>query len=174
MAMSVISAVSPLLMGLMNPTWPYWYMAFWAMLLLPFANDGMSSLLSTFSHNSQITLSPSTEESVVGSSADACFSVLFIVAAVVITNSFSDSKQALAGSVLNTVAQFGSAVGLAIMAVISSTVTDGSNDADKNSPAALLEGYRATFWACLGSAVLYCAIGAVGLRAIGKVGLKEE
>ncbi|KAJ9621681.1 hypothetical protein H2203_007170 [Taxawa tesnikishii (nom. ined.)] len=139
MAMSVISAVSPLLMGLMNPTWPYWYMAFWAMLLLPFAND-----------------------------------VLFIVAAVVITNSFSDSKQALAGSVLNTVAQFGSAVGLAIMAVISSTVTDGSNDADKNSPAALLEGYRATFWACLGSAVLYCAIGAVGLRAIGKVGLKEE
>ncbi|KAK6001680.1 hypothetical protein QM012_002170 [Aureobasidium pullulans] len=139
MVMSIISAVAPLLMSLMNPSWPYWYMAFWAMAFLPFAND-----------------------------------VLFIVAALVITDSFSDSKQALAGSILNTVYQFGSAVGLAIMAVISSTVTDKSGFADKNVPGALLEGYKATFWTCLGSAVLYCFIGGVGLRTIGKVGLKQE
>lgn len=91
-----------------------------------------------------------------------------------ITNSFPDSKQALAGSILNTVYQFGSAVGLAVMAVVSSTVTDSSSDVEKNGQQALLEGYRATFWACLGSAVVYCVIGALGLRGIGKVGLKQE
>ncbi|KAG9955407.1 general substrate transporter, partial [Aureobasidium melanogenum] len=139
MIMSIISAIAPLLMSLMNPHWPYWYMAFWAMAFLPFAND-----------------------------------VLFIVAALVITDSFPDSRQALAGSILNTIYQFGSAVGLAIMAVISSTVTDSSGYADKDIPAALLEGYKATFWTCLGFAILYCMIGAVGLRAIGKVGLKQE
>ncbi|KAG9953911.1 integral membrane protein, partial [Aureobasidium melanogenum] len=139
MIMSIISAIAPLLMSLMNPHWPYWYMAFWAMAFLPFAND-----------------------------------VLFIVAALVITDSFPDSRQALAGSILNTIYQFGSAVGLAIMAVISSTVTDSSGYSDKDIPAALLEGYKATFWTCLGFAVLYCMIGAAGLRAIGKVGLKQE
>lgn len=100
--------------------------------------------------------------------------VLFIVAALVITDSFPDSGQALAGSILNTIYQFGSAVGLAIMAVISSTVTNSSGYANKDVAAALLEGYKATFWTCLGSAVLYCLIGAVGLRTIGKVGLKQE
>lgn len=38
--MLLISCVAPLLMALMDPAWSYWYMAFWGMLLLPFAGDG--------------------------------------------------------------------------------------------------------------------------------------
>ena len=60
------------------------------------------------------------------------------------------------------------------MSVISAVVTDGSVYGDKDSPAALLEGYRAGFWTCLGAAAASCVIAAVGLRGIGKVGLKAE
>lgn len=42
--MLLISCVAPLLMALMDPTWSYWYMAFWGMLLLPFAGDGEFTL----------------------------------------------------------------------------------------------------------------------------------
>lgn len=94
--------------------------------------------------------------------------------AVIITNNFSSSKQALAGSILNTVSQFGSAVGLAVMGVISTSVTDASGYADKNSPDALLKGYRAAFWTGLGCSITYFFIGLFGLRGIGKVGLKQE
>ena len=43
--MCSISCVAPLLMALMKPTWSYWYMSFWSMLLLPFAGDGKSILI---------------------------------------------------------------------------------------------------------------------------------
>lgn len=39
---SFIAAVSPLLMALTNPAWPYWYTVFWVMLLGPFSADGES------------------------------------------------------------------------------------------------------------------------------------
>jgi hypothetical protein len=42
--MCSISCIAPLLMALMKPTWSYWYMSFWSMLLLPFAGDGESTL----------------------------------------------------------------------------------------------------------------------------------
>lgn len=75
---------------------------------------------------------------------------------------------------MNTVYQFGGSVGLGLVALVSSVVTDESGLADKTAPAALLEGYRAAFWTCLGAAALSCALVAVGLRGIGKVGLKVE
>jgi hypothetical protein len=101
-------------------------------------------------------------------------SVLFIAGALIITNNFSASKQSLAGSVLNTVFQVGSSVGLAVMAVISTSVTDASSHAGEKRTHALLDGYRAAFWTLLGMAVLYCFVGAIGLRGIGKIGLKKE
>ncbi|KAJ8603665.1 hypothetical protein MRB53_042100 [Persea americana] len=70
--------------------------------------------------------------------------------------------------------QFGTAVGLGTMSVASSVVTFDSGYSDKTSPAALLEGYRAAFWSCFGAAVLYCVIVAIGLRGVGKIGLKTE
>ena len=80
----------------------------------------------------------------------------------------------MAGAIFNTVAQFGTSIGLAIIAIISNAVTQGSNYRDKNSPDALLEGYRAGFWAAFGLMILTCCIGGIGLRRVGKVGLKTE
>jgi hypothetical protein len=84
----------------------------------------------------------------------------------------ADKRQALAGSILNTAFQFGSSVGLGVMAAVSSIVTEESGFVDKSAPAALLEGYRATFWTCLGASALSCGVVAFGLRGIGKVGMK--
>lgn len=40
MTLSIGSVIAPLLMALMRPEWSYWYMEFWAMILLPIAADG--------------------------------------------------------------------------------------------------------------------------------------
>ncbi|KAL9044470.1 MAG: hypothetical protein Q9214_002394 [Letrouitia sp. 1 TL-2023] len=136
---SFIAAVSPLLMALTNPAWPYWYTVFWVMLLGPFSAD-----------------------------------VLFTVAALLITDVFPEKTQALGGAVFQTVAQFGNSVGLAIMANISTSVTNHSDYKNKTSSAALLEGYRITFWVSFVWMILATIIGGLGLRRAGKVGLKRE
>ena len=100
--------------------------------------------------------------------------VLFTVAALVVTSAFPDRMQALGGAVFQTIAQFGTSFGLAIMASISSSVTEHSGYGIKSSPQALMEGYRVTFWVSFGWILLACAIGAVGLRKVGKVGMKRE
>ena len=71
---------------------------------------------------------------------------LFTIANLLITSVFPAKTQALAGGVFNTVSQIGKAVGLALVAVIASTVTAESRFVDKLSPEALMEGYRATWW----------------------------
>ena len=100
--------------------------------------------------------------------------VLFTVSNLIVTSLFSDDTQALAGAVFNTVAQFGSSVGLAVTAVISSSVTQRSRYPVKTLPAALMEGYRDSFWVMFSSMVLACLFGAWGLRTAGRVGLKRE
>ena len=40
---TLLSAIAPLLMAITNPTWSYWYTAFWAMLILPISADSKSS-----------------------------------------------------------------------------------------------------------------------------------
>ncbi len=74
----------------------------------------------------------------------------------------------------NTTAQFGNSLGVMVMAVISSSVTMNSQYADKTSSEALLAGYRAVFWACFAMMLAACVVGIVGLRRVGKVGLKRE
>jgi MFS family permease len=100
--------------------------------------------------------------------------VLFTVSNLVITAVFPARDQALAGSVFNTVAQIGKSVGLATSAVIAASVTQHSRIADKENPAALMQGYRAAFWYVF---ALSCATGGLfawGLRGIGKVGMKRD
>ncbi|KAL9099678.1 MAG: hypothetical protein Q9163_004852 [Psora crenata] len=99
--------------------------------------------------------------------------VMCTVANLIITDSFPDSTQALAGAVFNTVSQFGTAVGIAVMAVISTSVTNESSTADKTSPDALMVGYRAAFWACFALMVLATLTGAIGLRNVWRVGVKK-
>ncbi|KAJ5378643.1 hypothetical protein N7509_011762 [Penicillium cosmopolitanum] len=100
--------------------------------------------------------------------------VIFTVANLIIADSFSSKTQGLAGAVFNTIAQFGTSIGLTIIAIISAGVTQGSSYTDKSSPGALMVGYRAVFWTCFGLMVAASAIGAWGLRKAGKVGLKKD
>lgn len=100
--------------------------------------------------------------------------VIFTIANLIIADTFSPSTQALAGAVFNTVAQFGNSLGLMVMAVISSGVTRESDYPDKASPEALMAGYRATFWALFALMLGAVLVGMLGLRKVGKVGLKRE
>lgn len=96
---------------------------------------------------------------------------LFTIGLIVITNVFSDDTQALAGAVFNTCAQFGSALGLAVLQVISTVVTEQS---EREKTEALMDGYRASFWTMLGFMALCAVIGFFGLRKAGRVGLKRD
>ncbi|KAL8888720.1 MAG: hypothetical protein Q9215_003904 [Flavoplaca cf. flavocitrina] len=100
--------------------------------------------------------------------------VLFTISSLIIVDVFPAKTHALAGAVFNTVAQFGTSLGIAIMAVVASNVTRESGNPNKESPAALMEGYRVTFWLGFASMLLTGAVGIVGLRKAGKVGLKRE
>ncbi|KAF4450776.1 hypothetical protein F53441_6108 [Fusarium austroafricanum] len=134
---SILTAISPLLMALIDPSWTYWTAAFFAQVLMPFNID-----------------------------------VLFTVGLIVVTETFPEDKQAVAGSVFNAASQFGNAMGLAIMQVVSILVTKKHAGA---SPAeALLRGYKASFWTMFSFMILCGFIGAVGLRKAGRVGLKQE
>ena len=99
---------------------------------------------------------------------------MFTVAALIITDVFPEDTQALGGAVFQTVAQFGTSLGLAFMATISTSVTEHSDYAVKTSPEALMQGYRVTFWVSFGWMISACIIGGLGLRRVGKVGLKRE
>ncbi|CAG8397601.1 unnamed protein product [Penicillium salamii] len=134
-----LSAGSPLLMAIIDPTWSWWYCAFWAVLLSPLSAD-----------------------------------VIFTIANLIITDAFTPKTQGLAGAVFNVTAQFGTSIGLTIFAIISAGATQGSAYSDKASPEALMIGYRAVFWTCFGLMIAACGVGALGLRKIGKVGLKRD
>lgn len=100
--------------------------------------------------------------------------LLFTVGLLVVSDVFPVRTQALAGAVFNTVAQFGTSMGMTVMAVISSAATDNSKNHGKSSSNALMVGYRASFWAAFAWMALACMICAFGVRKIGKVGLKRE
>jgi MFS family permease len=103
--------------------------------------------------------------------APICADVLFTVANLLITSVFPPQTHGLAGGVFNTISNIGNSVGLAVTAVVASSVTL----AEKGDPVeALIDGYRATFWLCFASNVLVLAVVAFGLRKIGKVGVKID
>lgn len=100
--------------------------------------------------------------------------VIFTVANLIITDVFPPNTQALAGAVFSTVSQFGISTGITVSAIISTSVTNKSSYISKTSPDALMLGYRAVFWTIFGTLILACGVGALGLRKVGKVGLKRE
>jgi Na+/melibiose symporter-like transporter len=99
---------------------------------------------------------------------------LFTVSNLVITSVFPAKTQALAGGVFNTVAQVGKSVGLATSGVIAASVTEHSRFEHKESPEALMEGYRAAFWYTFAGSMATLVLFAWGLRGIGRVGMKRE
>jgi len=100
--------------------------------------------------------------------------VIFTVGLLVVSGSFPDSTQALAGAVFNTAAQIGSSIGLTTLSVISATVTKDAEHADRSSQWPLLEGYRTNFWTLFAMMIAACVVGGVGLRKLGKVGMKRD
>ncbi|KAF2028722.1 MFS general substrate transporter [Setomelanomma holmii] len=99
---------------------------------------------------------------------------LFTISNLVITSVFPAKTQGLAGGVFNTVAQIGKSVGLATSGVIAASITEHLRYRDKESPEALMVGFRAAFWYLF---ALSCATGLMfiwGLKGIGKIGMKRE
>ncbi|KAL5346860.1 hypothetical protein ACLOAV_008003 [Pseudogymnoascus australis] len=139
LASASITAISPLLMAIVNPASSYWTYAFFATACAPI-----------------------------------CADVLFTVANLVITSVFPPKTHGLAGGVFNTVSNIGNSVGLAITAVVASSVTLSEKGKDESVAEMLMDGYRATFWLCFGANVVVLAIIGFGLRKIGKVGIKVD
>jgi len=130
----LISCSAPLIMALIDPAWPYWYAAFWAVLLSPISAD-----------------------------------VLFTVAATLITSTFPPDRQAMGGAVFSTCSQLGVSVGLAVFAVVSSSVAHHLEEQGESN--ALMSSYRAAFWTMFACSVLSLILGAVSLRHIGALGV---
>lgn len=100
--------------------------------------------------------------------------ILFTIGLLAVSEEFPANTQALAGAVFNTVAQFGSSLGLTLLAVVSASVTKSKEDYGIDIEEGLLAGYRAGFWSAFASMALACIIGGVGLRRMGKVGVKND
>jgi MFS family permease len=146
----IICACSPLAMALLNPTWNYWYLAFWAQVAAPFSAD-----------------------------------VLFTVGLIIVSDTFPEKTQALAGAVFNTVAQIGMSLGMGLCQVVALGVQGGNDGGDSGgqhsaatsddvAATAVLKGYRASFWTVFAYMAACIVVSIVGLRKIGKVGLKRE
>lgn len=101
----------------------------------------------------------------------ASFGVLFTVGLIVVSDAFTEDTQALAGAVFNTAGQFGGALGLSVLQVVSNLE---EKKAAFGEEAALLQGYRASFWTMFGFMMFCGAMGCFGMRKVGKIGLKRD
>jgi hypothetical protein len=93
--------------------------------------------------------------------------VFFSVSNQLISDAFPAEVQSLAGSVFNTLAQFGNSVGLTLTATIAASVTEHSAHAD--SKVALMDGFRAAFWTIFASTATVLVVSSLGLRNAGIV-----
>ncbi|KAK6065338.1 major facilitator superfamily transporter [Seiridium cupressi] len=100
--------------------------------------------------------------------------MLFTVGLLVVSGVFPKHMQALSGAVFNTCAQLGTAIGLTLTSVISTSVTNASHETNKASPSALMEGYRAVFWTMLAWMLAGCLTCLFGLRRVEGVGRKRD
>lgn len=110
--------------------------------------------------------------------------MLWTVSSLVICRAFPAESQSLAGGVFNTISQLGNSVGLAVTAAIAASVTAHDHDggssagddgnADIETAVRLLQGYRAAYWTILAGMVVVCASSFLGLRKLGKVGVKQD
>lgn len=99
---------------------------------------------------------------------------LYTVSNLVVTSSFPAENHGVAGGVYNTVAQIGRSFGLTISTIIADIVTRQFPTDDSEDPVALLDGYRAAFWYCFATNGLALCVVVLGLRNVGKVGLKQD
>ncbi|OBT50084.1 hypothetical protein VE04_09082, partial [Pseudogymnoascus sp. 24MN13] len=73
--------------------------------------------------------------------------IMFTIGLLAVSEGFPAHTQALAGAVFSTVAQFGASLGLTLLAMVATSVTNSKGDQGKGREEDLLAGYRASFWA---------------------------
>lgn len=100
--------------------------------------------------------------------------VLYTISQLVITAEFPENTQALAGGVFNTIAQIGKSVGIALGAVVASSVTAKAQAGADSHEESLLEGYRAAWWLSFAETVACVFVTCISLRHLNKVGLKKD
>ena len=103
-----------------------------------------------------------------------CPDVLFTVGLLIVSAVFPVHTQALGGAVFETCSQLGTSIGLTITSVISTSQIAASRDPNKSSPQALMDGYRAVFWALFAWTLLVLLVGMGGLRRLGVIGVKND
>ncbi|KAF2730744.1 MFS general substrate transporter [Polyplosphaeria fusca] len=105
--------------------------------------------------------------------------VLFTVGLIIISDTFPEETQALAGAVFSTVSQFGNTLGVGICQVVALGImakydTGENHISDEQDEARLLAGYRAGFWTIFVYMLICAFVAVLGLRQAGKIGLKRE
>lgn len=108
--------------------------------------------------------------------------VLFTVGLIIVSDTFPEKTQALAGAVFNTVAQIGMSLGMGLCQVVALGVQGGDGtggghhggSSDGVDATAVLKGYRASFWTIFAYMAVCVVVAIIGLRKAGNVGLKRE
>jgi MFS family permease len=145
---SMLCAVAPLLMALVNPKWSYWYMEFWAQIFSPMSGDvlftvGLLIVSDEFPEQMQAL-------------AGAVF------------NTVAQFGMSLGMGVCQVVA-----LGVSGTEEHDSSVNTRSTK-DSNSEGQSLQGYQASFWTMFAIMVTCTMIALGGLRKAGRVGVKRE
>ena len=94
-----------------------------------------------------------------------------------LTTLFPLDMQAFAGAVFNVTAQFGETFGLAILSVISRSVSQAASRRDQIvgvSEEVLMEGYRAAFWTNFGFMIAATCVAVVGLHHLRSIGQETD
>jgi nitrate/nitrite transporter NarK len=143
---SLLCALAPLMMALVNPNWKYYYLELWAQMLAPLSADvlftvGLIIVSDNFPERTQAL-------------AGAVFSTV------------AQFGTSLGVGVCQVVA----------LGVMGSDVnlSGDPNSATLEGASDMLRGYRAGFWTMFASMVCCVLIAIVGLRRTGKVGLKKD
>ena len=96
----------------------------------------------------------------IGTGAGLCFPALMTLA----MSSATPQDAGLASGLVNTTAQIGGALGLAVLATVSASRTNALIAQHRPTAVALTEGYRLAFWIAFGLVVAAAAVAAALLR----------
>lgn len=143
---SIMCALAPLMMALVNPDWKYYYLELWAQVLAPLSTNVLFTVgLIIVSDNF-----PAKTQALAG----AVFSTA------------SQFGTSLGVGVCQMIA----------LGVMGSGVTSsgGSRNATAEDGSNMLRDYRASFWTMFASMVCCVLIATTGLRTTGKVGVKKD
>lgn len=148
---SFLCSLAPFIMALVNPSWPYWYLQFWAQIFAPFSGDVLFTVgLIIVSDNF-----PEKTQALAGA----------------VFNTVAQFGMSLGMGLCQVVA-------LGVMGKASQE-SDGHADShgdafESADKGAVLDGFRAGFWTMFSCMIMCGSLAIVGLRRAGKVGLKSE